>query len=564
MRQAVVLGCLVVGTLAETVGLAALLPLLAMATNDAAADGSGVRDTIMSALDAIGVPATLESLVLVVVAAMVLRGALSLAANSQVGYAVSEVTTHLRQRLIQALLEVRWSYFARQPVGRLGNAISGEAARAGVAYASAANFIVSTFQAVVFCAVAILISWWLALVSIFVGGLLILAFNGLIRQSRRDGREQTKRTNRLAARLTDVLISIKPLKTMARHREFSKLFAVEVRELNEAQRRQVFAKQAIKSLQDPVVGIFLAVGFYIVFEFSKVPMSELLVMGFLMIRTIDAIGRVQIAFQGLASTESAYRTVRKAIDTALREHENWSGTATPTLESGCSFMNVSFAFANKTVLREVSLEITAGSVTTLTGSSGAGKTTIADLLTGLHRPNLGEVRIDGIPLADLDIVKWRRMIGYVPQEVILFHDTVFNNVTLGEAEPTREDVQGALEAAGVWEVVAAMPQGMDSLVGERGTLLSGGQRQRIAVARALVHRPSLLILDEATSALDPETEAAICANIVRLAKARQLTVLAISHQPAWVAAADRVYLVEHHKTLLLRGDAAAVAAAAPS
>jgi ATP-binding cassette subfamily C protein len=103
---------------------------------------------------------------------------------------------------------------------------------------------------------------------------------------------------------------------------------------------------------------------------------------------------------------------------------------------------------------------------------------------------------------------------------------------------------------------------MDSLVGERGTLLSGGQRQRIAVARALVHRPSLLILDEATSALDPETEAAICANIVRLAKARQLTVLAISHQPAWVAAADRVYLVEHHKTLLLRGEA--VAAATPS
>jgi ATP-binding cassette subfamily C protein len=127
---------------------------------------------------------------------------------------------------------------------------------------------------------------------------------------------------------------------------------------------------------------------------------------------------------------------------------------------------------------------------------------------------------------------------------VLFHDTVLANVTLGEEDLTREDAETALEAAGAAEFIAHLPGGIDSIVGERGTLLSGGQRQRIAVARALVRKPLLLILDEATSALDPETEASICRNLKDLSRRTGLTILAISHQPAWVEAADRVYRVE--------------------
>jgi ATP-binding cassette subfamily C protein len=167
----------------------------------------------------------------------------------------------------------------------------------------------------------------------------------------------------------------------------------------------------------------------------------------------------------------------------------------------------------------------------------------------LIRPKQGEVFIDDLPLAQTDLRSWRKMIGYVPQETLLLHDTVLINITLGDPELRKEDAEYALRAAGAWEFVTALPQGMYSTVGERGGMLSGGERQRIAIARALVHKPKLLILDEPTSALDRDSEAAICETLQQLSG--DYTILAISHQPALMNAADRAYRLQDGTTLLV-------------
>ena len=545
-RQATVLGCLLAASLAEGFGLASLLPLLTVASgSDArATSGSAIHDMVNGVLAAVGLPPDLLVLLIVFVGGIVLKAALTLFAMNHVGYAVAEIATKLRLQLIQALLEARWGYFARQPVGRFANAISSEASRAGDAYLGVATAIAIAFQAVIFLGLALMLSWKLSLASILIGSVIVLSLNRLVRATKRAGRQQTKYTKELVSRLSDALVGIKPLKAMARHARLGRLFAADAQSLNDALKRQVFSRQMTRSLQEPLLALFLAPGFYVAVEYWAMPVTDLIVMAIVLGRTVTILGKVQQTFQTAVQAESAYWAIYDTIAEARAEREDPAGTRVPTLIDSGVFDGVSFAFGAKQVLLDVSLTIPAGKVTTVTGASGAGKTTIADLLLGLYSPNRGRIRIDGVDLQEIDRQAWRAKVGYVPQDVVLFHDTVLANVTLGEEDLTSEDAKTALEAAGAAEFVAHLPGGIDSIVGERGTLLSGGQRQRIAVARALVRKPLLLILDEATSALDPETEASICRNLKDLSRRTGLTILAISHQPAWVEAADRVYRIE--------------------
>jgi len=201
------------------------------------------------------------------------------------------------------------------------------------------------------------------------------------------------------------------------------------------------------------------------------------------------------------------------------------------------------------VFSDLDMTIETGALTTLVGPSGSGKTTIIDLAIGLLQPQEGSVLLDGVPLTEIDIKAWRRLIGYVPQDTLLLHDSIIHNVTLGDPELTESDAEEALRAAGAWEFVNCLPQRLETIVGERGGKLSGGQRQRIVIARALINKPRLLILDEATSALDPESEEAVRQTMETLKG--QLTILAISHNRALVQAADYVYQMNAGSARLL-------------
>jgi ATP-binding cassette subfamily C protein len=158
------------------------------------------------------------------------------------------------------------------------------------------------------------------------------------------------------------------------------------------------------------------------------------------------------------------------------------------------------------------------------------------------------VLLDDMPLTEVDLISWRSQVGYVPQELMLFHDSVLANVTLGDPRLSEDDARRALVAAGAWDFVSALPEGIHALVGEKGAKLSGGQRQRISLARALASKPKLLILDEVTSALDPATEQDICNNIAGLAGG--ITIVAITHREIWTNIADRIYEVKDGRVTL--------------
>jgi ATP-binding cassette subfamily C protein len=276
-------------------------------------------------------------------------------------------------------------------------------------------------------------------------------------------------------------------------------------------------------------------------------LASVMVMAFLVARLLNRLNKVQQRYQEMIIFESGYWSLNETIAAVQKEREAPGGDLEPDLKRAIRTENLSFAYDGHQVLRDVSISLPAGRITTLIGPSGSGKTTLVDIVTGLLRPQQGEIWIDDMPLARLDLKAWRRMIGYIPQETILLHDTVLNNVTLGDPALSEDDAQRALRAAGAWEFVKEMPLLMQSIVGERGGKLSGGQRQRIAIARSLVHQPKLLILDEATSGLDPASEAAVCDSLLQLRGT--LTVLAISHQSALVKIADYAYRIQDGKIL---------------
>jgi len=198
------------------------------------------------------------------------------------------------------------------------------------------------------------------------------------------------------------------------------------------------------------------------------------------------------------------------------------------------------------VLHDVTLEIPARRTTALVGVSGGGKTTLADLLLGLLRPDQGRILVDGNPLDQMDLAAWRRGIGYVAQESFLFNDTIRQNLLPDEGAPDEELLE-ALRTARLDDFVTRLPAGLDTLVGERGVRLSGGERQRLALARALVRRPRLLVLDEATSALDYENEALIRQALERLHG--ETTVVMITHRLPLARSADRVYVLDRGRVV---------------
>ncbi len=545
-----VLGCLLLAGVFEGIGLASLLPLLSLAINDGASETSAIAGYVEQGLALFGLAPELGLLLGLVVGGIVLKCLLTMTAMRYVGYAVAEVATGLRAELIKRLLSVRWGYFTHQPMGRIANAVSVDATRSGHAYLMAANFQVNVIQTVIYSLVAALVSWQLALAALALGGLIALSLHFLVRITKKAGRRQTERTSELVIYLSDALSNIKPLKAMAKSGKFANLFNRKIDQLKRALRRQVVSQYALKNLEEMLVAIAVGIGFYIAITRWNVPVSQLLVMGVLLFQVVSSVGKMQRQFQKAVLLESPYWAMRDLIDEADAAREPNPGSAMPSLEKGCRFEGVSFAHTTEKVLDSVSLDIPASGLTVITGTSGSGKTTLTDLLLGLYQPQQGRILIDGMPLSEIDLEAWRGMVGYVPQDLILFHDSVLANVTLGDPRIDEAEVRRALEAAGAWDFVAALPEGLHSVVGEKGAKLSGGQRQRIALARALAGRPKLLILDEVTSALDPNTERDICRNIDALS--HDMTILAITHREAWTEIAERTYRLERGTVELVK------------
>ncbi len=557
-QSAITLGALVLAGLIEGFGFSLLVPLIGIAFRGNDATGvegalgtdSTLEQMVSQAFGAVGLTPSIGLLLIFFVVTMTIKAFIMLAANKRVGYMVAQVTTDLRLELLHALFVTRWEYFVRQPVGSLTNSMASEAARAAKSYLHGIKVLVAAMQAIVYTTIAMLVSWQVTLVA-FIGGFLILIlFRRYIRKSRKAGERQTQLLQSLLAVMTESLVMIKPLKTMAREHLVDAVLKKKAEGLKKTIKKMVFASTALSAFQEPVTVSFAAIGLYVILVIVKLPVANVLVMVYMFQKLMKRLQKIQSLYQSLVTTESAYWSLQDKVVAAKQIQERTLGDQKASLKRCIRLDGVSFRYGKdeRWILKDADIDFPEGSFTAIVGPSGIGKTTIVDLITGLLRPQKGEIWIDDVALADIDIRHWRQMIGYVPQETLLLNDSLFVNVTLGDKGLSEEDVERALRASGAWEFTQALPEGIKTMAGESGHRFSGGQRQRISIARSIVHQPKLLILDEATTALDPENEAAVCEILSQLRK--DLTILAISHQPAILSVADRAYRLEEGKAIL--------------
>jgi ATP-binding cassette subfamily C protein len=531
-----------VAGLLDGLGLSMLLSMLSLAGGEVHEKPSAPEKIALHIADFFHLPHTPVALLSLAIGLIASKAILTLLANRQVGYTVAHIATDLRLALIRAVLRASWPHYLSQSVGRLSNSVATEAQRAAEAFQSGAETAAMMLNSLIYLGVALSISAKAGGAAAVAGVFMLLLARSVIKASRRAGQKQTELLKSLLSVITGRLSAAKALKAMALEDHVDALLSDQTRQLKKSLRKQVIAKETLAAIQDPLVAVMVGVGFYFSLFVLKMQLAEVLVMLFLLARVIGFLSKSQKAYQQVVVRESAYWSIVSAIGAAQSNQEDARGTVKVKLSQELRFDDVSFAHeGGRRILDRQSVSIPSHALTVIVGPSGAGKTTMIDLVVGLLQPVGGRILVDGTPLADIDLRDWRGQIGYVPQDTMMVDESVVYNLTLGEAVPEAE-VRQALEDADALDFVLAMPDGWNTPVGQGGSRLSGGQRQRLAIARALIHHPRLLILDEATSNLDQESQTAVI-DTVRHLKGK-LTILAVAHQERLIQAADHILRLE--------------------
>ncbi len=552
-RSLLMVMAMIFAGLSEGFGISVFVPLLALILGQdekglgaVRPDATELEQTLLmylqDMLTTFGIANVIATLLVLFVVCMTLKCALVLVAQNQIGFTAARITTDLRLQFLKILFRTRWEHFMRQPTGKLVTGVALESTNTAMAFDHSARMLSYMIEAGFYTCIALMVSWQASLMALAIGLVIVFLLGPFVRKARRAGKDNVVLAQAYNAQMVDSLVSIKPLKAMGREASTLTVLKRQTKGLKRLQKEVVTSKAVLSNVQEPLMIGFVAIILYVAVIQMKMALPVVVAMIYLIRRVLKNVHKVQQEYQKFVLTESSYWSLLEKMREAEEKEETFAGREKPHLNKAIRLDHIGFKYDEKEILRNLCLDLPQGKFVTVIGPSGAGKTTLADLMIGLIRPQEGEIWIDDLPLGTVDINQWRQMIGYVPQETLLLHDSVFINVTLGSKVISEADVENALKAAGVWDFVSKLDEGIHTVVGERGSKISGGQRQRIAIARALVNKPKLLILDEATTALDPETEKAICQTMKKLAG--EITIFAISHQKALLEAADIAYRLE--------------------
>lgn len=561
----------VLAAVADVFSFTLLIPFLnALFEQEPLPTGEGLvtdllRATVGTLMDPVDPMVSLRNVILVILTAVAIKNTL-VWFGGQLGAQLQEyVTRDLRNAVYAHLTRLPIGYFTRTRTGQLlARVLTDTQQTKQVITQTITQSVQSTATVIVTVVALFFMSWQLTLLALVVAPLLVAGLQPLLRKLRKGHRLLGNQYGELTSLVQEAVSGIRLVKSYGaepyEERRFTEASSRYARGMARVTRLAVLSQPITETVGTAIAVAILWIGARQVLDEGTLTGAELIAFLILVMRMLQPLKQLSqvptTAQQSLAAAERIFEVMdaptEAATDRGTREVNDFRDSIV--------FDRVSFAYEDEPVLRDVSFTARRGEVVALVGASGAGKSTLVDLIPRFYEPTSGRILLDGVDTRELRLDSLRSLMGIVSQDTVLFNDTVRNNIAYARGDRfTDEQVEAAARAANAHRFIVELPDGYDTMLGERGARLSGGQRQRLAIARALLMDSPILILDEATSALDTESERLVQEAIERLMAGR--TVFVIAHRLSTIQHADQILVlergsvVEHgtHAELLARG-----------
>ncbi len=538
-------GCVALASVASIVSLA---PVIDIIIKQDISSSSVITQRFAGYLDTFGFQPSAKSFLIVFLLFIILKNGFLILAKRHMFNTKYSVIKQLILKTYHAFFNARWQFFAAGNQGVLLNTLTREANVSGDAFAVMGNLFSDALCLVFYLSIPLAISWKITALCITLALFFIIPIHNLGRINYRLGKKCTVAANQVASLIHETLGAAKlilgfgnqqrSINAIRRSLDTYRIAAVNAQTLY----------GATSFIYEPVGISIVILGFYLAYRYYTIPLSEVLIMFYALRTCMPLIGQITANKNNLSNYLPSYEQI-KQLEAKARQHmQKAGGQVFAGLKKGIELREVTFAYPGKKfTVDTVSLQVPKGKMIALVGESGSGKSTVLDLIMGFYEPTEGTVLVDDVALRHYDIYSYRKKVGFVPQDTILFNTTIRENLRWGKDDVSEEEMDNACKQAHAYEFIHELPRGYDTEVGDRGVRLSGGQRQRIALARAIIRKPELLLLDEATSALDSQSEMLIQQAINDIA--RETTIVIVAHRLSTIAHADYIYVMENGRII---------------
>lgn len=555
------IGLLLMASLVEGTGIGFIVPVLEFLGNDgASAPESPISEYIAKGFAMVSIPHEMWSVMLVGFLLFAIQAVFKFFRMTLTAKLSESITAEVRTDLFDNLLYVDLEYIQRKKGSDFINALVTECNRIQLAFLHTLNLIALAVETIAYLILAIFLSWQLVIAAM----VLVVAVSGLLKfelgRSKKWGDRLTVVNNDLQHIVIEHLGGIRILRAFGLEGKAAEIFHKKAWEFPKIRFQTAISRARLGTFYEigMVAGLMGVV--FISVTYLHMSTAMLLTFIFVLYRFYPKVGAINKALHQITFAAPGVVNVLEMMEETETPAITGGDSELSTLREGIRFADMSFGYdVDSAVLSNVDFSIPSGQTVAVVGGSGAGKTTLVNLLMRFYDPTGGHVLVDGVDLKNLNMDSWRSAIALVNQDTFLFNDTIGNNIAVGRQGATSEQIVDAAKLAYAHEFIDQLPEGYDTIVGDRGVRLSGGQRQRLALARAVIRDPQILILDEATSELDSRSENLIRQAVEELGASR--TIFIIAHRLSTVRHANNIVVMEHgnvveqgtHEDLLARG-----------